>query len=100
MEAWAKETGQQLRFRSTTPAVRVKLITAHNSQAMLSEPEDDHPLQSRRVEIRARSHTDLARVPTTSSPADTVLAPALPLAPVPPVVPPPRLLNRLKNDGL
>uniref|UniRef100_M1DC35 Uncharacterized protein n=1 Tax=Solanum tuberosum TaxID=4113 RepID=M1DC35_SOLTU len=56
---------------------------------------------SRRVEIRARSRPDSSRAPTAPSPASTVPAPAPPVAPVPPVqVPPPRLLNRLKADGL
>uniref|UniRef100_M1DK43 Integrase core domain containing protein n=1 Tax=Solanum tuberosum TaxID=4113 RepID=M1DK43_SOLTU len=53
-----------------------------------------------RVEIRARSRPDSARVPTASSSTDTVPTVAPPMAPVPPVVPPPRLLNKLKVDGL
>uniref|UniRef100_M1DEY0 Integrase core domain containing protein n=1 Tax=Solanum tuberosum TaxID=4113 RepID=M1DEY0_SOLTU len=71
-----------------------------DSQASLSEPEDDHHLQSRRDEIQARSHPDSARVPSASTPADSVPSPAPPVAPVPPVVPPPHLLNMLKGDGL
>jgi len=73
---------------------------APNSQVVLSELEDDQPLQSWRAKIRARAHPNLARVPAASSPTDTVPAPASPVAPVPPLVPPPRLLNRLKVDGL
>uniref|UniRef100_M1DXW6 Putative plant transposon protein domain-containing protein n=1 Tax=Solanum tuberosum TaxID=4113 RepID=M1DXW6_SOLTU len=73
-----------------------------DSQAALSDPEDDQPLQSRRVEICARSHPDSSRTQAATPPtADTVPALAPPVAPVPPVqIPPPRLLNRLKADGL
>uniref|UniRef100_M1DHF6 Putative plant transposon protein domain-containing protein n=1 Tax=Solanum tuberosum TaxID=4113 RepID=M1DHF6_SOLTU len=74
---------------------------ALNSQDVLSEPEDDQPLLSWKAKIRGRSPPDSARAPTTIFPADTVPASAPPVAPVPPVqVPPPRLLNRLKANGL
>ncbi|KAK6793826.1 hypothetical protein RDI58_007279 [Solanum bulbocastanum] len=49
---------------------------AFDSQAILSEPEDDQPLQSRRAEIRARSHPNSSRAPTASSPANTMPTPA------------------------
>uniref|UniRef100_M1DRW9 Putative plant transposon protein domain-containing protein n=1 Tax=Solanum tuberosum TaxID=4113 RepID=M1DRW9_SOLTU len=55
---------------------------------------------SRRDEIRARSHPTSARVPPVPTPVDPVLALAPNMAPMPPVVPPPKLLNRLKGDGL
>ncbi|KAG5599972.1 hypothetical protein H5410_031342 [Solanum commersonii] len=49
-----------------------------SSQAALSEPEDDQPLQSRRNEIWARSQPDSAKVPHISTPADAALAQAPP----------------------
>ncbi|KAG5585683.1 hypothetical protein H5410_046117 [Solanum commersonii] len=65
-------------------------------EAPLSEPD----LQSRWDEIWAKSHLDSVRVHSAPTPADSVPALAPPMAPMPPVVPPPRLLNRLKGDGL
>ncbi|KAG5611386.1 hypothetical protein H5410_022667 [Solanum commersonii] len=47
----------------------------------------------RRNEIRATSQPDSARVPHISTPAFLVPAQAPLVAPVPPVVPPPRILN-------
>ncbi|KAG5594885.1 hypothetical protein H5410_036117 [Solanum commersonii] len=47
------------------------------SQATLSEPEDDQPLQSRRDEILARSHLDIVRAPPALKSADLVPAPTL-----------------------
>uniref|UniRef100_M1D884 Uncharacterized protein n=1 Tax=Solanum tuberosum TaxID=4113 RepID=M1D884_SOLTU len=63
-----------------------------DSQAVLSELEDNQPLQSRWIELRARSRPNSSRVPaaTILFPGDIVPAPA----------PPPKLLNRLKPDGL
>uniref|UniRef100_M1DGX0 Integrase core domain containing protein n=1 Tax=Solanum tuberosum TaxID=4113 RepID=M1DGX0_SOLTU len=55
----------------------------------LSELEDDQLSQSQPDEIWARSHPDFARVPSSSTPAGSVSAPAHPLAPVPLVIPPP-----------
>uniref|UniRef100_M1DJ11 Uncharacterized protein n=1 Tax=Solanum tuberosum TaxID=4113 RepID=M1DJ11_SOLTU len=71
-----------------------------DSQAILTELEDDQPLQSRRAEIPARSCPNSFRVPVATPAADTVPALAPPVAPVPLVVPSPRLLNRLKTNGL
>uniref|UniRef100_M1DE16 Polyprotein protein n=1 Tax=Solanum tuberosum TaxID=4113 RepID=M1DE16_SOLTU len=71
-----------------------------SKRAALYEPEDDQPLQSRRAEIRDRSRTDSASVLSASTPAYSVPAPTPHVALVPPVVTPPRLLKRLKYDGL
>ncbi|KAG5570802.1 hypothetical protein H5410_060568, partial [Solanum commersonii] len=56
------------------------------SQASLSEPKDDQPLQS--------------QVPPVPISADSVPALTPPVAPVSLVIPPPRVLNLLKGDGL
>ncbi|KAG5599024.1 hypothetical protein H5410_030394 [Solanum commersonii] len=71
-----------------------------DSQAILSELEDDHTLQSRRAKIRARSLPDSFRAPVATLVADTVPALAPLVAPIPPMVLSPRLLNRLKTDRL
>uniref|UniRef100_M1DWM9 Uncharacterized protein n=1 Tax=Solanum tuberosum TaxID=4113 RepID=M1DWM9_SOLTU len=56
-----------------------------DSQAAFSELDDDQPLQLRRTEIRGRSRPNSSRAPTaTPAIADTVLAPAPTMAPVPP----------------
>uniref|UniRef100_M1DRG3 Integrase core domain containing protein n=1 Tax=Solanum tuberosum TaxID=4113 RepID=M1DRG3_SOLTU len=73
---------------------------AFDSQAVLFEPEDDQPSQSRRAEIRARARPDSTRVLAATPAVATVPASLPPVALVPPVVPPPRLVNRLKADGL
>uniref|UniRef100_M1DX24 Putative plant transposon protein domain-containing protein n=1 Tax=Solanum tuberosum TaxID=4113 RepID=M1DX24_SOLTU len=73
-----------------------------NSRVAFSEPNDDQPLQSMRVEIRDRSRPDPLRAPGATPPTtDTVPALAPTVVPVPPVHGPyPRLLSRLKADGL
>ncbi|KAG5575863.1 hypothetical protein H5410_055997, partial [Solanum commersonii] len=55
---------------------------------------------SDRNEIWARSPPDLARVPPASTPTNSVPAQAFPVTPMPPIIPRPRLLNRLKGDDL
>uniref|UniRef100_M1DXT9 Putative plant transposon protein domain-containing protein n=1 Tax=Solanum tuberosum TaxID=4113 RepID=M1DXT9_SOLTU len=81
------------RARSSLPNL------AHPSDSDdLFEPKEDQPLQSRRDEIRARSYPDLARVPPVPTPADSVPTPTPLVAPVPPVVPPPSILNRFGSS--
>uniref|UniRef100_M1DQ27 Integrase core domain containing protein n=1 Tax=Solanum tuberosum TaxID=4113 RepID=M1DQ27_SOLTU len=70
------------------------------SQVSLSEHEDDQPLQSQWDEIWSRSHPESARVPPAPTPADSVPALAPFVALVSPFIPHPRLLNKLKGDGL
>uniref|UniRef100_M1DD03 Uncharacterized protein n=1 Tax=Solanum tuberosum TaxID=4113 RepID=M1DD03_SOLTU len=81
-------------------------VPEHNSDnegygTAFSEPDDDQLLESRRAEINARSRPDSVRVPTAiPSTTETVPTPTPPVAPIPLVVSPPRLLNKLKADGL
>uniref|UniRef100_M1E028 Integrase core domain containing protein n=1 Tax=Solanum tuberosum TaxID=4113 RepID=M1E028_SOLTU len=78
-----------------------KKVAADN-QGQLSEPEEEQPLISRRDEIQAKSQTASTRVHLDAIPLATDLVPAQapPVILMPPVVPHPRLLNRLKDDGL
>uniref|UniRef100_M1DLI7 Integrase core domain containing protein n=1 Tax=Solanum tuberosum TaxID=4113 RepID=M1DLI7_SOLTU len=75
-----------------------------NVEPAVSELEDEQPLINRREELRARNQPTATETPSATTPPTTesVPTPALPLAaPALPVAPPPpRLLNRLKGDGL
>ncbi|KAG5580077.1 hypothetical protein H5410_050704 [Solanum commersonii] len=64
------------------------------------QPEDDQPLHYRQNEVYARSQLDSSRVPTAATLIDSMPTPTPLMALVPPIIPPPRLLNRLKGDGL
>ncbi|WMV29838.1 hypothetical protein MTR67_023223 [Solanum verrucosum] len=92
--------GKHKRPASEVPEHSDRERVSAASHAALTEPEDDQPLESQWVKICGRCCPYSTRVPSTSTPADSVPAPASPVAPVPPVVPPPRLRNRLKVDGL
>jgi len=67
-----------------------------------SELEDEQPLINRREALRARSQSTAASTPSaaTHSTTDSVPAQAPSVTPALPIVPPPRLLNRLKGNGL
>uniref|UniRef100_M1DQQ3 Putative plant transposon protein domain-containing protein n=1 Tax=Solanum tuberosum TaxID=4113 RepID=M1DQQ3_SOLTU len=67
-----------------------------------SKLEDEEPLTHRRSRHQARSQCSPTRVPTaaTLSEIDSVPAQIPPMIHVLPIVPPPRLLNRLKGDGV
>uniref|UniRef100_M1DDG8 Integrase core domain containing protein n=1 Tax=Solanum tuberosum TaxID=4113 RepID=M1DDG8_SOLTU len=66
------------------------------------EPEDEQPLINRRDALRARSQPTATSTPSVATPPTTnsVPAQASSVTPALPIVPPPRLLNRLKGDGL
>lgn len=67
-----------------------------SSQAALFELKDDQLLQSRRAEILARSRPDSGRIFSTPTLADLVSAPTPHMTHVS-LVPPARILNRLKG---
>uniref|UniRef100_M1DPL3 Polyprotein protein n=1 Tax=Solanum tuberosum TaxID=4113 RepID=M1DPL3_SOLTU len=70
-------------------------------QANFLEPEDKQPLINRRDELRARSQSTPTNIPSAATPSTTDSVPAQkpPVAPALPIVPPPRLLNRLKEGA-
>uniref|UniRef100_M1DFP8 Putative plant transposon protein domain-containing protein n=1 Tax=Solanum tuberosum TaxID=4113 RepID=M1DFP8_SOLTU len=77
---------------------------AIESQVEWSKPEDDQPLIHRQNRLRDRPQPTPTKISSDASPpeldvvsasAPPLVAPALPVAPTPPI-----LLNRLKGDGL
>uniref|UniRef100_M1DT99 Integrase core domain containing protein n=1 Tax=Solanum tuberosum TaxID=4113 RepID=M1DT99_SOLTU len=72
------------------------------TQVEWSKPEDDQRLIHRQNRLRDRPQPTPTRVSSAAAPpkSDTVPAQEPPVTPALPIVPPPRLLNRLKCDGL
>uniref|UniRef100_M1DTR3 Putative plant transposon protein domain-containing protein n=1 Tax=Solanum tuberosum TaxID=4113 RepID=M1DTR3_SOLTU len=67
-----------------------------------SEPEDKEPFSHRRSRRQARSQSSPTRVLAATTPpkTDSMPAQAPPVAPAPLIITPPRLLNRLKINGV
>ncbi|KAG5584897.1 hypothetical protein H5410_045331 [Solanum commersonii] len=71
-------------------------------QANFLEPENEQPLINRKDELRAKSQSISNNIPSAATPlaTDSVPAQTPPVAPVLPIIPPLRLLNRLKSEGV
>uniref|UniRef100_M1DIP2 Integrase core domain containing protein n=1 Tax=Solanum tuberosum TaxID=4113 RepID=M1DIP2_SOLTU len=67
-----------------------------------SEPEEAQPLFNRKDALLASSQSTNTSTPSAAThlTTDSVPAQAPPVTPALPIVPPPRLLNKLKGDGL
>uniref|UniRef100_M1DZF7 Uncharacterized protein n=1 Tax=Solanum tuberosum TaxID=4113 RepID=M1DZF7_SOLTU len=70
------------------------------AQGVVINEGGSNPLKKGRTEPSREELCARFLLASSRAPAATVPTPAPPVALVPPVVPPPRLLNRLKTDGL
>ncbi|KAG5580503.1 hypothetical protein H5410_051130 [Solanum commersonii] len=80
----------------------VRKGVAIETQSNFLEPDDDQPLINQMDELQAKSQSTSTNIPSaaTSPATDSVLAQTPSVAPALPIVPPPRLLNRLKGEGV